>query len=137
MPGDHVIQTALVYGVQYDRVGYDDQLPLWKIDDVATRGASEDSSERQMLYLAMTTRPFTVNEMLTAVSYGADLNAAPVTNLSGDAQAQDLRSAWALQSLLQWQSTHQQLAAQYAGQIQQVRATQTSQIVVPSTKTAP
>ena len=137
MPGDHVIQTPVGYGVRYDRVGHDDQLPLWKIDDIATQEVSGDLSERQMLYAAMTTRPFTFDEMLRAISYGADLNAAPVTNLSGDAQAQDLRGAWALQSLLQWQSTHRQLAAQYADQIQQAQVTRANQVAASSTTTAP
>ena len=137
MPGDHVIQTMFVYGVKYDRISYDDQRPLWKIDDVATREVFETSSERRALYAAMTIRPLTVDEMLMAISYGADLNAAPVTNLSGDAQAQDLRAAWASQSLLQWQATHQQLAAQYATQIQQLQAAQANQIAIPATETGP
>ena len=137
MPGDRVIQTAVTYGVQYDRVGYDDRLPVWKIDDVAVPEVSEVSSERQMLYAAMTTRPFTIDEMLRAISYGADLNAAPVTNLSGEAQAQDLRGAWTSQSLLQWQSTHQQLAAQYAAQVQQAQVSRANQVAASSTSMAP
>ena len=133
----HVIQAADAYGARHDGVSYNDRVRIWKIDDVAMQEVSEGLSERQTLYAAMTTRPFTVDEMLRAISYGADLNAAPVTNLSGEAQAQDLRGAWTSQSLLQWQSTHQQLAARYADQIQQAQVIRANQVAASSTRMAP
>ena len=137
MSGDHVIQTAVAYSARYDGSSYDDRLSFRKIDDVAMQEVSESLSERQMLYAAMITRPLTVDEMLRAISYGANLNAAPVTSLSGDAQAQDLRGAWTSQSLLQWQSTHQQLAARYADQIQQAQVIRANQVAASSTRMAP
>ena len=133
-PGDHVTETVLIYNVQYDQVSSSNQAPRWEIDDVATQqiaastSSNDDAEARNQLYAAMTTRPFTATEMLSAINYGATLNASPVTSLFGDAQAQALRSAWTTQALLQWQATHQQLASQYATPIQQVRAIQAYQL---------
>ena len=142
-PGDHVTETMLVYNTQYDQVSNGNQAPRWEIDDLATQriadttasvsaavptSSNDDADVRNQLYTAMTTRPFTATEMLSAITYGATLNAAPVTSLSGDQQAQALRNAWTTQALLQWQATHQQLATQYATTIQQVQAIQAYQL---------